>query len=198
MKSDVCTLSHDSADLYRILDEVEKTAQYNRLDKKETGRLRLLAEELIGMIPELLEFGSGTFWTESDGKTYELHVSLTPAETMNSERREKLLAVSSSGKNAAAVGIMNKIRIAAELMMLDYAEVSAEIPLACEFYNMGMTTMPMSLENSWSLNAYRVQAKKEKTEAWDELEKSIIATIADDVLVGIQGKRVDIIVKKTF
>ena len=35
-------------------------------------------------------------------------------------------------------------------------------------------------------------------EAWDELEKSVIAKIADDVIVGLKGKRVDIIVKKSF
>ena len=41
-------------------------------------------------------------------------------------------------------------------------------------------------------------ASKEKEEAWDELEKSVITKIADDVIVGIQGRKVDIIVKKNL
>ena len=39
---------------------------------------------------------------------------------------------------------------------------------------------------------------EEKKEAWDELEKSVITKIADDVIVGIKGRKVDIIVKKAF
>ena len=41
-------------------------------------------------------------------------------------------------------------------------------------------------------------AQAEKQEAWDELEKSIIAKLADDVIVGVLGGKVDIVVKKKF
>jgi len=51
---------------------------------------------------------------------------------------------------------------------------------------------------AWSLQKYRVKSEEKKDEAWDELEKSIIANIADDVLVSLNGKSVEIIVKKTF
>jgi hypothetical protein len=40
--------------------------------------------------------------------------------------------------------------------------------------------------------------KKEQAEKWDELEKSVIASVADDVIVGVKGKRVDIVVIKRF
>ena len=39
---------------------------------------------------------------------------------------------------------------------------------------------------------------REATEAWDELERSIIANIADDVKVKILGNKVEIIVFKNF
>lgn len=199
MKSNVCELSQNTAELSVILEETEKVAAYTELDKKQTSRLRLLAEELIGMIPELLEYGSGKFWIENEGKNFSLHVSVTPSGFVDAEKRKELLAVSTSGKNAAAVGIMNKIRIAAQLMLIDYAEVATATPTVHEFYESGMTTIPLFIDNSWSLEVYRKAMKqKEKKEAWDELEKSIIANIADDVLVGIQGKQIDIIVKKSF
>ncbi|MBQ7158341.1 MAG: hypothetical protein IJS09_02805 [Treponema sp.] len=198
MKSDICKLSNDTVSLENALKEAEKIAVYAGLDAKQTGRLRLLAEELIGMVPSLLAYADGDFWIEAEGKNFTLHVSLTPSSIVNAEKREKLLAVSSSGKNAAAVGIMNKIRIAAELMLLDYAEVSSSMPASYDFYSQGMSSAPLFVDPAWSLQAYRSSAEQEKNEKWDELEKSIIANIADDVLVGIQGKKVDIIVKKVF
>ena len=51
----------------------------------------------------------------------------------------------------------------------------------------------------WSLEEYRLKVKKEEqSEAWDELEKSVIASVADDIIVGVKGKRADIIVVKKF
>jgi len=198
MKSDVCKLNNDTISLQNALKEAEKIAVYNEFDAKQSGRLLLLAEELIGMVPSLLEYADGDFWIESEGKKIELHVSLTPSQILGSEKRERLLAVSTSGKNAAAVGIMNKIRIAAEMMILDYAEVSASLPATHDFYALGMSSAAVFPNAAWSLQAYRAKAEKEKDEKWDELEKSIIANIADDVLVGIKGSEVDIIVKKVF
>lgn len=196
MKSNVCLLSKDTASLEVLLKETEKVASYSNLDKKQTMRLRLLAEELVGMLPELLEFGKGEFWVESDDKSFALHVSLSPDESLTMEKREKLLAVSSSGKNAAAVGIMAKIKIAAQFMLVDYQDNLMNTPA---FYDCGLSSEAISsCSVVWSLNTYRQKVEAEKGAPWDELEKSIISNIADDVLVGLQDKKVDITVKKAF
>ena len=51
----------------------------------------------------------------------------------------------------------------------------------------------------WSLEQYRNGIeRKENSEAWDELEKSVIASVADDVIVGVKGKQADIIIIKKF
>ena len=48
----------------------------------------------------------------------------------------------------------------------------------------------------WSMEDYRkaLQQNKDSNEgmmhAWDELEKSIVASIADDVIVGVKNNRV--------
>ena len=39
---------------------------------------------------------------------------------------------------------------------------------------------------------------RKKEEEWNQLEKSIVAKLADDVIVGAIGKKVDIIIKKEF
>lgn len=196
MKSDVCKLSQNLASLEVILNETEKAASYANLDKKQILRLRLLAEELVGMLPELLSFGTGEFWIEAEGKNFELHTVLTPSSSMTAEKREKILSVATDGKNAAAVGIMSKIKLAAEFMMIDYSEVAAVTNAESDFFSMGAVAMPTYPMTSWSLSTYRTKSEEKKGDDWDELEKSIIANIADDVIVGVQGKKVEVVVKK--
>ena len=197
MKSNICALTGEKGQLEAVLAEVDKCTAYNDLDKKSALRARLLAEELVGMLPDLMKEAEGNFWMENDGKKYEMHVSVRARET-GVTTRERLLAVSTTGKNAAATGIMGKIRAAAELMLFP----SEEDLIGADFYDFGLETS-VSYGQMWSLSHYveRVQQQAEaaaKTEAWDELEKSIVSKLADDVIVGIKGKQVDIIVRKEF
>ena len=116
--------------------------------------------------------------------------------------RDEILSVSKSGKNAAATGIMNKIRAAAEVMLANYSQ-SAALTNALyadpypDYYHMGYIVQPEDYTNQWSLSQYKENAKEDK-EAWDELEKSIIANLADDVTVGIINGKVEIIAVKNF
>ncbi|MCR4821560.1 MAG: hypothetical protein K5873_01650 [Treponema sp.] len=197
MKSNVCDILKDQDSLKIILAESEKAAAYADLNKKESGRLRLLSEELIGMLPEILSYSKGKFWIESRDREFELHTELIPDERLSYERREELLKISKSGKNNSSLGIMNKIRLAAEFMLIDYAQASDFLPQNDEFYTMGSTSLPF-YQTSWTLSQYRKNSDKDGDEGWDELEKSIIANIADDVIVGIQGKKVEVILKKNF
>ena len=54
----------------------------------------------------------------------------------------------------------------------------------------------------WSLAKYRQSvdearaSDQDTTEAWDELEKSIVASIADDVRVGVKGDTVELVIEK--
>ena len=194
MKSDVCRLEKNMSDFHRIPAEAGKVAAYNNLDERQSRRLRLLSEELIGMLPELLEFGKGEFWIENDGKSFELHVSVTPEDIVDIDEK-KILSVSKSGKNAATKGIINKIRVAAQMMILSYGESSTAY--SYDFYDMGMVTGMHNYANAWSLTSYKEQVTSHKEE-WDELEKSVIANLADDVIVGITGKKVEIVVVKNF
>jgi hypothetical protein len=61
----------------------------------------------------------------------------------------------------------------------------------------------------WKLTNYReamrnaedqdfLEDEEESPDEWDELERSIIANIADDVHVGIQKDKVEIVVFKSF
>ena len=209
MKSNICKLNEDLTCLEAVLAEVEKVTGYNGLEGKKALRLRLLAEELCGMLPGLTQNFSGEFWAENDGNSYELHVELK-SEDMSLDLRDELISVSKSGKNAAAKGIMGKIRAVAETMLLVASDPDLQLPLPsgefydCYGYNMGFGFIDPALScergymHSWSLYSYKTEVEKNEDDAYMELERSIVAKLADDIIVGVRGKNVEIIVKKSF
>ena len=208
MISNIYKLNKDLTCLEAVLDEVEKVTTYNGLEDKKALRLRLLAEELCGMLPGLIENFSGEFWAENEGETYELHVELK-AEDMNIDLRDELISVSKSGKNAAAKGIMGKIRAVAETMLLVASDPTLQALPAGEFYdyhgyNMGFGYIDptIAIETgyiySWSLFNYKTAVEEKEEDAYAELERSIVAKLADDIIVGVRGKNVEIVVKKSF
>ena len=93
MKSNICKLNKDLTCLEAVLAEVEKVTTYNALEDKKALRLRLLAEELCGMLPGLVENFNGEFWAENEGDNYELHVELK-ADDMSIDLRDELISVS--------------------------------------------------------------------------------------------------------
>lgn len=204
MKSNVITLKKNSK-LELVLEETEKISKYNELGDKESLRLRLLTEELLTLIPHFLDYCEGKLWLENDGMEYSIHVSLT-STISTYEAKNKLLTISTTGKNAAYVGIMGKIRGAVEYMLGGYTDASLDgIEFydgdnISDFYLAGTATNPL-YSSMWSLDNYRQEIeedKKSKENEWDELEKSIIANLADDVTIGIKGDIVDMIVTKKF
>ena len=97
------------------------------------------------------------------------------------------------------MGILGKIRAGIEEFFLSeeilpFYPISAEPFMMTTGYSEGADYAYL-----WSLGQYRDTVKREKQEEkWDELEKSVIASVADDVIVGIKGKRVDIVIVKNF
>lgn len=195
MKSNICPINKKSG-LKDILVEVDKVSKYVGLTAKENFRLRLLAEELSGMLPELVEKFDGNFWIENENKKFELHVELL-VDSMDKEKKDALIEVSKNKKNSSAVGFMGKIRDIAENMFL-YSEGYTG-PIMNDFLVDGyMTGSGASYSYIWTLDNYSSSCDNDKKEKWDELEKSIVAKLADDVIVGVRGKKVDIIIKKEF
>lgn len=199
MKSNICTINKGGIGLDAILAEVEKVADYNNLPHKETLRLRLLAEELTGMLPELVENFDGYFWIENDENKYELHTEFS-VDSLSKEKKQTLIAMSASKKNAAASGFMGKIRDIAENMLL-FSENPNESNRYATEYLYDYDVADISYSYAWTLENYLEHQKQKsanKGEEWDRLEKSIVAKLADDVIVGVKGHKVEIIIKKEF
>ena len=198
MKSNVCKIENGTKDLAAILKESEKVAEYVGLDHKQAMQLRLLCEEVDGMLPNLIADFEGSLYIEYNEGVCKVNVSIKIPE-FNTEKKEELISIAKNGKNAAAVGIVGKIRNAIENFFLAEETQGAFDVAASAYYLSTGYSEGVDYSYLWSLDQYRNNVKtEEKAEAWDELEKSVIASVADDVIIGVKGKRADIVIVKKF
>ncbi len=209
MKSDVIHVTNDGSGIIEALKEADAVAVYKSLSRKDSIHLRLLTEEMMGLLKGLTGEHDADFWIEDEDtdRTFRLHLK---AETsMTTEMRKKLLSASTSGENIAAKGVMGKIRDLFNRILeptddpvsgayaqgwtnsvADFASMSsAEAAAAAK--NM----MPVSI---WSFNKYKSVAGSDQAEKenWDELEKSVVANLADEIKIGITERSVEMIIYK--
>ena len=184
------------------LNETERMSDYLKLPRKSRLHIRLLTEEMLGMISEIGGDFDAEFWAEYEGGLCCICLE-AEINKMSSEKRNALINISTSGKNAAAKGIMGKLKEIMELYWLGYkngVENSKGIDFT-SYSGMAASTM-LSTPGSthWTLSDYKsnIERQKEsgKSEEWDELEKSIVANIADDISVGVKGETVNLVITK--
>lgn len=202
MKTDVIHVSSSGKGMEQALAQAEAVAVYKSLPKKEAIRLRLLSEELLGMFRSIAGQTEADFWIEDNDKAFELHLS---ADTqMTTDKRKKFLSVSTSGENAAAKGVMGKLRdVFAKAMEPEDDSSPSYFAGGWMAPNLGSSSMPAMGEigaELWSLNQYKLslKGKQESKEEWDELEKSIVASIADEVKIYIRGENTEMVIFKKF
>ena len=181
----------------------EKTVRPETAAKKETTgknalHLRLLTEEMMGMMRSITGAPEGTFWIEDEAGVYQLHLRVRTL--LNSEKREKLLSASSTGRNESAKGLMGRLRDFFDWGSdEDLSAISSPLLLPDMFDH---SSSP-ALDWEWSMTRYRsaLSERMERNdpdalEAWDELEKSVVKHVADDVKVFIRGGVVEMIILK--
>lgn len=191
MKSNVIKISRNQDNLNQIFSETQKAAEYVGLNVKQSLRTRLIAEEFVGMLKELSQNFNGEFWIENEDLSFTFITQIHINEVMDMQTKRKFIEVSSDKKNAAAKGIMGKIRDIVENML--YPENAV---YSASFIAYQLETAVL-FEDEWTLSKYK-DAERNNAEPWDELEKSIIANIADDVIVSVKGNNVEIMIKKNF
>ena len=181
-----------------VLSEAESYAKANGFSKKECIRIRLLSEELMGMVEAIAGQFFFFFFIEGGSRKYKLIVNAKV--NMDSRIRNELLAASSRKKNDAAKGICNKLKDIFEMYMLGCREVLSDQNYYYMYYGYGLSDVDdFNSVSIWKLSDYKNNVNvKNNTEDWDELEKSIIANLADDVSVGIKGDDVELIVTRTL
>ena len=178
--------------------QAERVAKYKGLEKKPALHLRLLTEEMMGMMRSITGETRGVFWIEDDGDdTYQLHLKVDTR--MDSEKRDQLLAASTSGKNESAKGFMGRLR--------DFFDRSGDADVVTYSNPLFMSgameySSTPALDWEWSMSKYetelasRIQEDEAAREAWDELEKSIVANLADEIKIWIRNGQVELTIFK--
>ena len=183
MKTDVIAVSSREDRVAEALRHTEKAAVYKELSPKDSLHLRLLTEEMMGLMRAVTGDVEGSFWIEDEKGAFEVHLKAQTAT--NFLQQEQLLSASTKGRNEAHRGLMGKIR--------SFFEPIEGAPM------LDLSPDGGYMETSWSLSAYEEKLRREAREtreameAWDELEKSVIAHVADEVKVSIRGRDVELI-----
>ncbi len=198
MKTDVIVVSSRGRQMAAALEQVDKVIAYKGLTDRNALHLRLLSEEMMGLMRSITGESEGRFWIEDQDGLYELHLLVTT--DMNSGKREKLLSTASSGRNESAKGLMGRIR---DFFDRNADEDVASLSNPLMLPGMFEQTSTPTLDWEWSMVRYEealtpyVKEKQESAlQAWDELEKSVVARVADDVKVSIRGRTVELTIYK--
>ena len=192
MKTEQTTMIRGDKGVGEALAMTEKLGADYGLERKQVLHLRLLAEELFGMIRGIAGNIASEYKIVAEDKKFELRIN--SEVKMTEDMRQKLIGASSSGKNAAAAGFTGRIRVLIAEALLSMRESA---PYAV--INTASAYSPV-----WMMSDYKTEvmknADKDKTaqQAWDELEKSVLAKIADDINVGVIGNSVEITIYKLF
>lgn len=203
MRQETIVIDSSEKNFVEALNTTLQMGEEAGLDSRELIRLRLLTEELIGLLRGIAGEVTADYTVKQYGKEFTLQ--LKGDVNMDSKMHKQLLDASSSGSNAAVKGFMSKMREMIGTMVLPgtlgHTLVSG--------FSMGLMTMsgptPASETGAgvqaymWSMDKYIDSVKANNdTKEWDELEKSIVANIADEIKVSIVGSLVEITIFKTF
>ena len=177
------------------IDMVDAFLDGKDLDRKKKIHLRLLAEETVGMVKAMTGDFEAFFWMEEDSGDYRVKLNLKTE--MDREKKEELLSLSTTGENTAAKGFMGRLREVIENSLLDFdntlkLQQQNEANVGYNYMGMGVVG-DASMAGTpivWSLAGYK-QTLEDGEEAWDELERSIVASLAKDVTIGTRSNVVD-------
>ena len=196
MKTDVISVSGQKKMMETAIGQADKVAAYKGLSEKDAMHLRLLTEEMMGLMQSVTGASEGEFWIEDEDGEYRLH--LLVRTLLSTEKKEQLLSVSASGKNESAKGLMGRLR-----EFFDWGideDITSNSLFLPDMYE--HTSSPM-LDWEWSMRQYETVlsarvAKEEPgaQEAWDELEKSVVKKVADDVKVYLRRGTAEMVILK--
>ena len=184
MTTDIITINQAGEGMKEALNRVEGLANVNSLSERDSLRLRLLAEEALGMVRGMTGDFHAVFWGEEEGGQFSLHMEAA----VNADKAEDLKSVATVPEEFKKQGVMNKIR----------SMVRASIATGAM-----MTSVKGVKEDVWSLKSYIAETAENKEsdakqEQYDELEKSVVAKLADDVTVTVKNGRVRMVIYKRF
>ena len=183
-------------DAGELVDEFARAAG---IAPKDALRVTLLVEETVGMVRAMVDSFEAELWLEGDGASCAINLE---ARVRPDGQAERALP--------PPAGFMAKI---GQLLRCGFIfENKESVP---EFLRNALPDRPSCgseecskeegvILDQWSLSSYKAsllagrEHSPEAREALDELEQSVVASLADDVTVGIQGESIKLVITKTF
>ncbi len=146
------------------------------LKEKDALRLRLLCEEVLRLAKSIIGYGIMDFWLEGTARV--TRIFLTAENHIDKAKQEELISVSSTGENSSEKGFFGILK--------------------------SMFLMHGIDEGGWSMKDYmdNIYLKRQEDaysqEAWDNLERSLVANLADDIEVSVDKNNIKMVVTKDF
>ena len=153
------------------LEVCRRFAQMQHMDMRTSMQLELLTEESVDLFERLLSHAQRDFWVEGTAKLYRIHLR-SPVRLNGAEEYKRLVELSSRGKNDAVKTISARI---AEAMLLGSQKFVSKKRGGKESFE-------------WKLS------NNEITE--EEIGRSIVAKVANDVRINVSPDSVELIVLK--
>ena len=155
MTTDVITVSSKGAKMEQALRQAEKMAAFKELGHQNALHLRLLTEEMMGMMRSITGETNGAFWIEDEAGEYRLHLKVKTR--MNAEKRDQLLSAATSGKNEAARGFMGRLRDFFDRAADEDASAGASPLMMAGVYEY---SSPTALSWEWSMARYQAKVNQ--------------------------------------
>ena len=177
MKSDVIMIDNQGNGFENTIEEARKVAAYEALSHKDSLHLQLCAEEMLSLVRSVTGEMKASFWIETEGKTFCLHMSTQTV--LDKEKRAQLLASATSGKNEAAKSFLGQLRDIFEQALTAEANHTDSIPE----------------EVLSDLANHTIECTDPE---WDQYEQSTLKKLAKTIQIGIRGDTVDMTVITSF
>jgi hypothetical protein len=177
MKSDIISIDNQGNGFENAIKETQKVAVYKELNHQDSIRLELITEEMLSLARSVTGEMQATFFIETEGLTYYLHLSTETV--MDREKRDLLLSTATSRKNEAAKSFLGWLRNAFEESMATDVNRGEDLP---------NDVLDDVVNHTISCT----------DEEWDRYEQSTLRKLADEIKIGIVGGKVDMTVKKIF
>lgn len=177
MKSNVIAIDYLGNGFENALQETRKVAIYEGLSKKDSLHFQLCTEEMLSLLQIVTGELKASFWIESEGREFRLHLSTKTS--MDQEKRRTLIDASTSGKNEDARSFLGYLR-----------DVFADALAASVDHSDSIPTDALD-----DLANHVIECTDTE---WDGYEQSTLRRLADRINISIRGNEVNMTVIKTF
>lgn len=199
MKSDIFKLDGTIELNEKALDRVEALANYHEFDARDVLIVRLLAEEGIKAVSNILKLNNGELWVETNDKDFDIHIKVKTI--IYNKQKQDIIEISKGKVNTPKKGILGKI----SMMMDSIIYVEGLNDVVFNMDNMGNMSNIGSIGKNGQYEYYWAMSKaaeldSESEEENDELagiEQTIIEKFATDIIVTVLTDNAELVIKKS-